>query len=344
MKADVTLEALAAEVQEKLGLHPESFSIFDGFGKVANSTALKRALSTATNGVCSLEVHETAAWQKMREMDAKIQMLIARCPVADSIMMSIEERSATRFAKLRSALEGLDTKVSCSIAPLMQSMALQQMDAKEQHGSLDASQSIQEIDARINGSIAPLMQSMALQQIEMKATLDSIHLDTLNANADQQITNNLIDTQKELAALRASYDEKVQEIDRNTKCVQQEMKTQEEDIQDVYARLKAVQMNVHCLAEQSDRDGELETPCSSAMQQDLGICRKTSWSGYAVDFSWPEGSGVSQIPATPYSKKSTYKSSQSGGGSAVSFARFNAPRQLDRAHGSRSLPLLSPVK
>merc|ERR1719352_1430536 len=112
LSADGNLEALGAEVQAKLGLQPDSFTISDDFGKVTDSAALQRALDMAGESPCTLEVHEVPAWRKIREMDAKINMLVARCPVVENCLQIVEERSAERFEKLASLMEELDKKVT----------------------------------------------------------------------------------------------------------------------------------------------------------------------------------------------------------------------------------------
>jgi hypothetical protein len=346
-KDDITLEAFTVEVQEKLGLHPESFSIHDSFGKVSTSVALRRALDTSPDCACALEVHEDAAWKKIREMDAKIQMLVARCPVADRVMMSIEERSANRFSKLRDVVQDLDVKVNCSMAPMLQTMALQQMEAREKLASPQSSPSFEEVEARITRSLAPLLQTMALQQMDLKAKLDGIHLDAWSSSTEEKMAEGLMDTQKELADLATSYSEKVQEIEQCTKGLRQEMNAKHQDIQDVHAMMKALERKVQSSHEQPAKEGDVHIFPISAMEQDLVKWpRMKNIGGHDGEdtFLWPEGAGKDQDPVFPYSKKTTYAGLKLGGASAVPFARGYAPRQLDRVHGSRSLPLLPPVK
>jgi len=340
------LEALGAEVETQLELHPESFSIADSFGKVDDSVALQRALDMTTGEtLCVLEVHETRQGQKMREMEAKINMLVARCPVVDSVLMSLEERSSVRFDKLASALQGveeraalkselalakleeLDSKVNKSIAPLLQSVALQEMELK---ANLDSMQewmlartqmdkmnslagmkqklesleesarvwtSMQDVEMQISGverqmknGMAPMLQSMALSQMDMKVQLDGLHL---GAEKDQQTETSM-------------NSGSIQELSEQLKAVQAEMKS-----------LSATRPAMTALAQ------DLLGNSSKQLRNDLG------------GDEWNDN----QFSSFAYSKKSHF-----GMNAAVPFARLAAPRQLDRMQGSCSLPYLPSVK
>lgn len=342
-------EALGAEVEAKFGLHPGSFSIFDDVGKVDDVVALQRAMDMAVDGSCVLEVREAPEWQKIREMETKINMLVSRCPMVDNALMSIEERSAKRFVKLASAVqavdeqavlraeltraelrqefEDLDKKVSRSIAPLLQCVTLEQMELKAKLDSLDASLLSQEMSIKVNCGIAPMLQSMAIQQMDLKAQLDSLQF--------------AHDT-KEVSHLMA-YAVKVEEVEEVTKDLQKEMGVRS-------VQLKALQDEVRNLGEQpitGDGWGRI----LSAAQQDLGKPPKNLKNGlggggcdgdsYA---QWLEGSSIDMSSPMLYSKKSAYNSSNIGGAAAVPFARFVAPRQLNHMQASRSLPHLPPVK
>jgi len=206
LRLETCFEALTSDVEEKFGLAEGSFSIFDDFGKVANSTALLRAVDSATEGPCILQVREEPVWRKLREMEEKIETLVARCPVADNIMKTIEERSSNRFMKLRSALQDLDAKVNHSIAPLLQSMALQQIDTKSKLESSYASPPFEEMDAKV-GSIAALLQSVALQQMELKTKLDSL-TETVGIHTANDNTAIVQELRKEMEDLKSGCEEK----------------------------------------------------------------------------------------------------------------------------------------
>merc|ERR1712232_318120 len=102
--------ALTAQVAAELGLQPESFGLFDDFGKVTDSLTLQRAVDMATLSPCTLQVKEAPEWQKIRQMETKLNMLVARCPVVDSALLNIEERSAKRFEKLAQAMQGVEQR------------------------------------------------------------------------------------------------------------------------------------------------------------------------------------------------------------------------------------------
>lgn len=349
---DGSLEALAAEVVAKLELHPDSFSIFDDFGKVGDAMALQRALDMAGDSPCVLEVREAPVWKKMREMEAKMNILVARCPVVDRVLLGIEERSEKRFetlasafqvvqggtlgsvAELRQGLEELDIKVNQSIAPLLQCVAIQEMELKAKLDSLDVSMFSEELDAKVNNGIAPMLQSMALQQMDLKDQLESL-----------KGSPGFLSCEKLSDSMQA-YAVKVDEVDEVTKNLQKEMDMSSDNIQQTRAQLQALKEEVYTLAEHPPV-GEIY----SAIRQDLCKSPKIVKNGLGGDgdayAQWIEGSASDAFSPFSYSKKSYMgmtNNLNNGGAAPVPFARFAAPRQFERLHGSRSLPHLPPVR
>jgi hypothetical protein len=356
LQSEFSFEALVAEIENNFGLAPDSFAIFDDFGKVVDSTALWRAFDMAVDGTCVLQVREEPIWRKVREMEEKIQLLSARCPVADSIMMRIEERSANRFAKLRSALQDIDAKVNHSIAPLLQSMALQQMDTKAQlECATNTFQPCKEMDAKV-GSIAALLQSVALQQIDLKTQLDS-----LNGNPNGEVADQMDELRKEFAEYKSCHEAKAGEVEKHTMELQQEVTSHSRDVQEVHEKLQELQTKIRNFVAEPLADGESRVSSMSAMQQDLGkspkspmmspmMSPKSPKSIIGVEgrdgespFHWMEGPSSDYFVNTAYSGKRLHMgtSFKVGGTAAVPFART---RHHDRVYGSRSLPLLPPVK
>jgi len=351
---DGSLEALAAEVVAKLELHPDSFSIFDDCGKVGDAMALQRAFDMAGDSPCVLEVREAPVWKKMREMEAKMNVLVARCPVVDKVLLGIEERSEKRFdtlvsalqmvhedagglgavAELRQSLEELEIKVNQSIAPLLQSVAIQEMELKAKLDSLDVSLFSKELDAKVNNGIAPMLQSMALQQMDLKDQLES-----LQSSPSCRSCEKLSDSMQ-------AYTVKVDEVDEVTKNLQKEMDMSSDNIQQTRAQLQALKEEVYNLAEHP-ASGEI----ISAIRQDFCKSPKIVKNGLGGDgdfyAQWIEGSANEVSSPFAYSKKSYMgmtNSLNNGGAAPVPFARFAAPRQFERLHGSRSLPHLPPVR
>lgn len=342
----------------KLDLHPDSFSIFDDFGKVGDAVALQRAMDMAGDSPCVLEVREAPVWKKMREMESKMNILVARCPVVDRVLLDIEERSVKRFDSLASAfqlmhvgagglnsvadhtvlvrqsLEELETKVNQSIAPLLQCVAIQEIETKAKLDSLNMSLFSEELDAKVNNGIAPMLQSMALQQMDLKDQLES-----LQGSPSCRSCEKLSDSMQ-------AYTVKVDEVDEVTKNLQKEMDMSSGTIQQTCAQLQALKDEVHNLA-----GGPPPGEIISAMRQDL--CKSPKIGKNALggdgDFyaQWIEGSANEVSPPFAYSKKSHMgmtNSLNNGGAAPVPFARFAAPRQFERLHGSRSLPHLPPVR
>jgi len=348
-RADGNLEVLGAEVQAKLGLQPDSFTISDDFGKVTDSAALQRALDMAGESPCTLEVHEVPAWRKIREMDAKINMLIARCPVVDNCLQIVEERSAKRFEKLASlmeavehrsvlrsevlcqGLEELDKKVTNSIAPLLRCVALQEMELKAKLDNLSMSMTSEDMATKVNCTIAPMLQSMAFQQMDLKEKLDSLAAPSTCKHCEK-------------------LEDKVDEVEAVAKDLQKAMDIKSDSLEDVCTQLKALRSEVHNRAEQPSIQCDSAMQTWSAMRQDLMMSPKANKNGLGGmgGDEWIEGTSWDFLSPVAYSKKSqtgvACNSTSLRGAGAMPVARFTATRQLDRSHGARSLPHLPYVK
>jgi len=354
---DGGLEALTAEAEAQFGLHPDSFNLFDDFGKVEDIIALSRALDMATTDPCVLEVREASQWKKIREMEAKIDLLVARCPVVDDALTNIEERSAKRFEKLALAMQGLEERSSTrcrlaasileeleakvsSMAPLLKCVVLQDMELKAKLDALDASLVSEEMFSKVNNGIVPMLQTMALQQMELKEKLDCVNAGSPKCHSCEQLVHTLDSTCKELSECSV----KVEEVEEVTKNLQKDMDLSSDSLQEARVQLQALQAEVQHLTEQPHGENIL-----SAMRQDLGKSPKNIRNGLggfgADDTQWIEGDFSSGIS---YSKKSHMglgsNNMNVGGAGAVPFARLVAPRQYDRMQASRSLPYLPPMK
>lgn len=293
-----------------------------------------------------VKVHEGPIWEKLHEMEAKMNVLVARCPMVDSALTSVEERSSKRFdalaaavqavderamlraelarADLRQDLEALDVKVSRSIAPLLQCVALEQMELKVKLDNLGSSLVSEETNHRVNCGIAPMLQAMALQQMELKSQLDSLQL-------------------------WSPYEQLVDSLHTKVDETGEAMKELTNDMDVKSEQMKALQDEMRNFGEQTASGGR--GYALSAVQQDLGeppkiIKNDLVGSAFNGDSyaQWLKGSSIDLSSPFTFSKKSAHNSFNIGGAAAVPFAPFAATRQLDRLQTSRSLPHLPPLK
>jgi len=238
----------------------------------------------------------------------------------------VEQRSISRDRLVQQSLEDLDKKVTNSIAPLLKCVTLQEMELKAKLDTLSASMTSQETESKINCSIAPMLQSMALQQMDLKEKLDSFEASPACHSCEK------------LAV-------KVDEVEEITKDLQKEMDLSSNNLQKTSQQLKALQAEVHHIAETPTKGGDASI-IMSAMRQDLMMSPKTgrnSLGGSRGD-DWNEGSSNDIFSPIVYSKKAALSNNMNlGGAGAMPFARSSAPRQLDRLQSSRSLPHLPPM-
>merc|ERR1719386_203302 len=107
-----------------------------------------------------LQVRERPEWKKMREMDAKIEMLIQRCPVEDKVMQA----TISSFREMDAKVEMLIQR--CPVEDKV-------LEAINDRVSAKAKDVMSELDEKMK-SVAPLLQHMAQEQINMKVKLDRL--------------------------------------------------------------------------------------------------------------------------------------------------------------------------
>mmetsp|Transcript_102586 Transcript_102586/g.285707 ORF Transcript_102586/g.285707 Transcript_102586/m.285707 type:complete len:303 (+) Transcript_102586:96-1004(+) len=163
-----------AELQEKaeaeFDLHPNSYDFFDVCGKVELS-ALQRVVRMAGDGPCQLELRERPEWKKLRELEARIEDVASRQTAASSTSQPTTETAEagvvtqveSALSHLLAGLADVETKVNCSLAPLVQSMALSQIDIKAKLGSIDEIVLASRLDS-LQEQIASLRAAPAAQQ------------------------------------------------------------------------------------------------------------------------------------------------------------------------------------
>merc|ERR1719265_699247 len=89
-------------------------------------------------------------------------------------------------------VEELHRKVDASIAPMVQQIALEQIDMKAKGEEIDGDvtdvlmrESIKMVDKKVNEAIVPMLQSMALEQMSMRAKLNKMEGSEPSLNASE---------------------------------------------------------------------------------------------------------------------------------------------------------------
>jgi len=120
------LRILAREAESKWNLKPNLYEFKHASGKVDSPSALLRALEGARNGVCRLEIVEHLEGKMMRVMQTEMKHLEER------VMAKVD--AALTDARHGSELKS--SRLANSIAPLVQCMALEQIEIRNKLNDL----------------------------------------------------------------------------------------------------------------------------------------------------------------------------------------------------------------
>lgn len=130
---------LQHEAQTVFGVQQDTYSFFDACGKIEGDDALRRAMLMSADrgdGPFSLEVRERAEWQKMRYLEARIDTLAAQAGpgLSEWAIQQLEERVMSKtndvITEAMECFRRTEAKVDQVIAPLLENLAVAQMDTK----------------------------------------------------------------------------------------------------------------------------------------------------------------------------------------------------------------------
>lgn len=199
---DIAQLQFAAE--EAFGLQQETYSFFDAYGKV-ESFALERVLRMADGGTCRFEVHERTEWQRIRQLEERVDALSAKGVTlpsevsTDGLEMRILSVVGKVVADVIGEVQRTEAKVENVLAPVIQSLALAQMDMKAKFDSLDMAAlqcRLRTLDAQVENALAPLIQSLALSQMDVQEKFGSLdmaavatRLDTLDSRITHAVSS-----------------------------------------------------------------------------------------------------------------------------------------------------------
>lgn len=308
-----TLETLCHEVQEKCGLHPDSFEFYDDYGKV-DARSLQRALSISSAGEpCRLTVHRLPVWQKMHELEQHIYRLsgvtasvMQMIPSSNAMQDQILAKVAMMLSENDKKVEELHRKVDASIAPMVQQIALEQIDMKAKGEEIDGDvtdvlmrESIKMVDKKVNEAIVPMLQSMALEQMSMRAKLNKMEGSEPSLNASEAKN-------------------KAQALSEESKRTQSAKNAQDSLISHWTIPISSPSLGRH------QRGSKLDS-----------------------HMIWHEGSSTEGFHGVPYSsKKQSFQANAKHANSEIGNVALFAPQSLSlqkRVSGSRSAPFLPPV-
>lgn len=326
-------------------------------------------------------VRECQEWQKMRELEERIQEMSdqTNSGVSEKLLLSLEERLANRFestiSELAASLERTDAKIDM-LAPLTQSLSLSHIDTRRDIDRLgaeilemqypedsflstvgDAMASLdwglKEMQKKVDGALAPFMQSFAFAQMDVKARLDSIddaklreRLDILS-DSDSVVKTKLQRLEEhlqELAAVSAKHRESA--IHNSIPACLLDTAPQE-DIRQVYQTAAGQE------ACDSPQGGGL-TPFEQALAGG-SVGPKRTKTGRPVsqgrcsdkEATKQEGAGGGKSSSKKVHRGEKLHGTEWGDALSVPFAQTSKStigfRTLERASGARSLPYLPPM-
>jgi len=138
------LRAFAREAETKWDLEPSSYEFQHESGKVDSIAALQRAMTGASNGVCKLEISERPDGKMMRTMRKEMKLM------EDRVMAKVENM----LVEVRKENQCNETRLSGCIAPLVQCLAVEQIEMREKVAQLGSEvsnmASVEKASAAIN--------------------------------------------------------------------------------------------------------------------------------------------------------------------------------------------------
>jgi len=122
------LRAFAREAERKWDLEPTKYVLCHNSCKVDSPAMLQRALESACDGTCKLDIIESPEGRVMRSMRVEMKRL------EDRVMAKVE--SALVDAQKQNECQ--TAKLSSSLAPIVQCMATEQIELRNKLGQLSA--------------------------------------------------------------------------------------------------------------------------------------------------------------------------------------------------------------
>merc|ERR1719235_2725186 len=280
-------------------------------------------MKSAHDDVCTLQVEENLEGRMMRQMQKAIQACEER-------MIAKLEAS---IVNVRSDLQQVNTKVSSGLAPLVQCLALEQVELRNMCNSL-----------------TPMMQCVALEQIDARNKIDNL--------SDHKLESNAFD----LTSAIKSLEDVEKELEKD--CALQAASYIQESAEEDVKRLRQEVSSLDSVAKQAQVDSNVtsEQPSHNRCEQQSQTTKSTDgYAYYASDarHGWP------QPPAFnfAYSSKILPPSSMPADGKwrpqemwrgfqsddLAAFPQFTAPTShissaLRACRGTRSMPLLPPLQ
>lgn len=323
------IEELQQYAEAEFGLHPDSYAFYDACGKV-ESSALQRVLRIG-NGMCVLDVRERPEWRKIRELEARIELLA--------------EQAATGVTE--EAVQFLEDRLLSKVQDLL----------------IDLAADLGQAEAKMDGVLAPIIQSLALAQIDVKAKLDSFDAAAMQARLDsveERVAGalshaDILDERVAAAVSRADVlEERVAAA--GPRLAQKDhggLQGIPASWLDTAGALDASQRPQVDLEPFQVEVRQFEQAQAAVVAGTTGFLLKRSPSkpargGSDARLPWTEGSAIMSetLPAKSGSKawhRAAKQNDEWGDAAAAPFARSAAPRQLDRKAMSCSLPHLPPV-
>jgi hypothetical protein len=336
------LRAFTREAEQSLALTPDSYSFFSAFGKVDTCQALQRALASATDGVCTLEIRERPEAKLAREGMRQAAFEARIMAKVDGALADIQQQVTLSEAKLCRSVAPIVQNVAMEVIDLrakmelLQAMAMEQIDVRAKLDVVDAMQT-EHIDVTakldavefVNTSQVSLLQCVAAEQIDLRTHVETMASDALAAR---------IDSVAGLDELLA----KTKEME-NALSFQKDHLTRLEAQAALFCKEKA-----GAGTRQDDAAVQAETETVDELRKPRVVSNMNFASAWSIDFDLAAGAMPYSNKAAPCSsktlsvklgdaRKASWEPSMMA---APSRGSFRAGRLL----GSQSLPLLEPLQ
>eukprot|EP00933_Yihiella_yeosuensis_P049984 TRINITY_DN47745_c0_g1_i1.p1 TRINITY_DN47745_c0_g1~~TRINITY_DN47745_c0_g1_i1.p1 ORF type:complete len:387 (+),score=108.70 TRINITY_DN47745_c0_g1_i1:126-1286(+) len=361
-------ESICAQAEAALGLSTKSFELFDEHGKVESQAALQRALTATKGAPCIIEVRERPEWQRIRQMELHVQMLLARehetgkafGRFVGQAMSELEERILSKVAaevlEIKESVARTEAKVDAVTYEQrnLKEHFQTEIDAiKERTGAMEVEANEQAItNSYLNGrlevaiastkkeieTLQPLVRKV--EEIDLEISEQAITASALNAHLEHGVSA----AKLELETMRSFTTERIQTLLKADSDLRAELATLREDMQQTNDTASALEKEVQRLKPAPGSPDVLSkvkvvVPYSSTpLEEQKWVTKVTAEQSPVKGLQWSDGFASHSFSSIPFSQKGQawQKSSSFVSGSLPS-------RQVERLSGSRSVPSLFPV-
>jgi len=251
------LEDVEVKAQEKLGVQPGTYDLYDRYGMIRHQKDLMRALETSVAGEVLLELREHLHFTRIRGVEAEEKVLAHKLDKLERSLQDSEDRTTAKIeeakADLTSNIVKVDNRISNDVIPLIETAQRDLLRQKQQTNA------VQEKLGKINlTEIADMCEKAESLGEELRAALDRMDKLDEEWTADKsQINETTLNVEKAMAELRRYMEGKIQV------CIQTDADLRE-DQQKLDERVELLVDEVKLLEQKHKR---LEKKCEGTLEE-----------------------------------------------------------------------------